>query len=166
MFHATCRHPGVMGLYPGPPEKRGLELCPTRSQTRTEPEFEFSSKRRWSVSNPKLRLRPFDQIPASRTRELENRDRMGRVKRGKREGWGERSIKSLIPYSVGALWPVVSVRRRPGTKGSQSWPLGLVYQWASWSLSTPSGRDVSPSKESQFVAGRRTPSKARNWTLV
>ena len=43
---ATHRYPGVMGLSPGPPEKGGLELGPTRNQTRTEPEFEFSAKRR------------------------------------------------------------------------------------------------------------------------
>ena len=43
---ATYRYPGVMGLYPGPPEKGGLELGPTRNQTRPEPEFEFSAKRR------------------------------------------------------------------------------------------------------------------------
>ena len=33
-------------FHPGPPEKGGLELGPTRNQTRTEPEFEFSTKRR------------------------------------------------------------------------------------------------------------------------
>ena len=49
MFPATCIYPGVMGFYPGPPEKGGLELGPTRNQTRTEPEFEFSAKRRCSV---------------------------------------------------------------------------------------------------------------------
>ena len=43
---ATCRYPGVMGLYPGPSEKGGLELDLTRNHTRTEPEFEFSAKRR------------------------------------------------------------------------------------------------------------------------
>ena len=56
---ATCRHPGVTELYTEPPEKGGLELGPTRNQTnwnrtriqtrnqtRTEPEFEFSAKRR------------------------------------------------------------------------------------------------------------------------
>ena len=32
---ATYRYPGVMGLFPGPPEKRGPELGPTRNQTRT-----------------------------------------------------------------------------------------------------------------------------------
>ena len=54
---ARPQHPGTMELFPGPPEKGGLELSPTRSQTRPEPEFEFSAKRRWSVSNPQLRLR-------------------------------------------------------------------------------------------------------------
>ena len=43
---ATYRYPGVMGLFPGPPEKGGLELGPTRNQTRPEPEFRFSAKRR------------------------------------------------------------------------------------------------------------------------
>ena len=45
-FLATCRHPGIMALYPGPPEKGGLELSPTRNQTRTEAEFEFPAKGR------------------------------------------------------------------------------------------------------------------------
>ena len=85
--------------------------------------------------------------------ELEKRGRIGRVKERK-EGSGERSIKSLIPYPVGALWPVVCVRRRPGTKGSQLRPLGLVHWQASWPLSTPSGQDVSLSEEeSRLVSG-------------
>ena len=138
--------PSVMGLYPGPLEKGGLELCPTRNQTRPEPEFKFFAKRRRSVSNGHLGLRPFDQIPASRTGGLEKRGRIGRVKERK-EGSGERSIKSLIPYPVGALWPVVCVRRRPGTKGSQLRPLGLVHWQASWPLSTLNGQDVSCSEE-------------------
>ena len=46
MSPATYRYPGIMGLYPGPPEKGGLELGPTRNQTRPEPEFEFSAKKR------------------------------------------------------------------------------------------------------------------------
>ena len=46
MSPATCRYPGIMGLYPGPPEKGGLELGPTRNLTRIEPEFKFSAKRR------------------------------------------------------------------------------------------------------------------------
>ena len=32
---ASYRYPGVMGLFPGPPEKGGLELGPARNQTRT-----------------------------------------------------------------------------------------------------------------------------------
>ena len=43
---ATYRYRGVMGLFPGPPEKGGLELSPTRNQARPEPEFKFSAKRR------------------------------------------------------------------------------------------------------------------------
>ena len=44
---ATFRYPGIIELYPGPPEKGGLELGPTRNQqTRPEPEFEFFAKRR------------------------------------------------------------------------------------------------------------------------
>ena len=85
---ATCRYPGVMGLYPGPPEKGGLELGPTRNQTRPEPEFEFSAKGWWSVSNSQLRLRPFDQIPAFRTGGLEKPGRRGRVKERKERGKG------------------------------------------------------------------------------
>ena len=81
------------------------------------------------------------------------------LRRGKREGRGERSIKSLVPYPFQALWPVVHVRRRPGTKGSQLWLLGLVHWQASWPLSTPSDQDVTLSEESPpespFVAGRR-----------
>ena len=46
MSPATYRYPGIMGLFPGPPEKEGLELGPTRNQTRPEPEFKFSAKRR------------------------------------------------------------------------------------------------------------------------
>ena len=111
--------PSVMGLYPGPLEKGGLELCPTRNQTRTEPEFEFSAKRRWSVSNPQLWLRPFDQIPASRTGGLEERGRIGRVKERKEREKGREVHKVSCSLPVGALWPVVHVRRRPGTKGSQ-----------------------------------------------
>ena len=46
MSPATYGCLGFMGLFPGPPEKGGLELSPTRNQTRLEPEFEFSAKRR------------------------------------------------------------------------------------------------------------------------
>ena len=35
-------------------------------------------------------------------------------------------------------------------KRSKLWQLDLVHQWASWSLSTPSGQDVSHSKEESW----------------
>ena len=43
---ATCKYSDIMGFYPGPPEKGGLEFGPTRNQNSTEPEFKFSAKRR------------------------------------------------------------------------------------------------------------------------
>ena len=55
---------------------------------RTEPEFEFSAKRRLFVSDSQLRLRLFDQIPVSRTGELEKRGRIGGVKERKERGKG------------------------------------------------------------------------------
>ena len=60
--------------------------------------------------------------------------------------WGEVN-KVSCSLLVGALWPVVCVKRRPGTKGSQLQPLGLVHWQASWPLSTLSGQDVSCSEE-------------------
>ena len=145
---ATCRYPGVMGLYPGPPEKGGRELGPNRNQTRPEPEFEFSTKRRWSVSNPQLRLRPFNQIPVSRTGGLEKRGRIGRVKERNERGQGREG--NIVSYSlpVGALWPVVRVRRRPGTK--EKGPSCSCWVWSIGRRagpSTPSGQDVSLSEE-------------------
>ena len=84
--------------------------------------------------------------------------------------WGEVN-KVSCSLLVGALWPVVHLRRRPGTKGSQLRSLGLVHWLASWPLSTLSCQDVSlieeesPS-ESPFVAEGGTSSRARNWALV
>ena len=96
--------------------------------------------------------------------------RIGRVKEGKDRGKGREVNKVACSLLVGALWPVVSVRTRPGTKGSQFRPLGLVHWQASWPLSTLSCQDVSLSKEesppeSPFVAGRGTFSRAQNWAL-
>ena len=85
---ATCRYPGIMGLYPGPPEKGGLELGPTRNQTRPEPEFEFFAKRSSSVSNPQLRLRalqPVSCIQDPGTRKT-RKDRKGKGEEREREG--------------------------------------------------------------------------------
>ena len=69
------------------------------------------------------------------------------VKERKERGKGREVNKVSCSLPVGALWPVVHIRRRPGTKGSQLQPLGLVHWQASWPLSTPSGQDVSLSKE-------------------
>ena len=69
------------------------------------------------------------------------------VKERKERGKGREVNKVSCSLPVGALWPVVHIRRRPGTKGSQLWPLGLVHWQASWPLSTPSGQDVSLSEE-------------------
>ena len=101
----------------------------------------------------------------SRTRGLEKQGRIGRVKERKERGKGREVNKVSCSLPVGALWPVVRVRRRPGTKGSQLRPLGLVHWQASWPLSTPSGQDVSLREEESppelpFVAGRGTPSRA------
>ena len=93
------------------------------------------------------------------------------VKERKERGKGGEVNKVSCSSPVGALWPVVRVRRRLGTKGSQLWLMGLAHWQASWTLSTPSGQDVSLSEEesppeSPFVAGRWSPSRARNWALV
>ena len=139
--------------------------------TRTKPEFEFSDKSRWLVSNPQLRLRLFDQISMSRTGRLHKRGRIRRVKERK-ERVEEREVNKVsCSLLVRALWPVVHIRRRLGTKGSQLWLLGLVHWQASCPLSTPRGRDVSHTEyesppKSPFVAGRGTASRARNWALV
>ena len=85
---ATCRYPGIVGLYLGPLQKGELELGPIRNQTRSKSKFKFSAKRRYSVSNPQLRLRPFDQIPVSRNGVLEKGGRIGRVKERKERGKG------------------------------------------------------------------------------
>ena len=84
-------------------------------------------------------LRPFDQIPASRTGGVEKQGRIGRVKERKEREKGREVNKVSCSLLVRAFWPVVRVRRRPGTKGSQLRPLGLVL--------TPSGQDVSLSEE-------------------
>ena len=62
---------------------------------------------------------------------LEKQGRIGRVKERRQREKGREITKVSCSLLVGALWPVVSVRRRPGTKGSQLWPLGLVHWQAS-----------------------------------
>ena len=82
---ATYRYPGVTGLFPGPPEKGGLELGPTRNQNQNS-----SSLPRGGDQSPILSSGrgPFDQIPASRTGGLEKQGRIGRVKERKERGKG------------------------------------------------------------------------------
>ena len=154
-----------MGLYPGPPEKGGLELSPTRNQTRPEPEFEFSAKRRRSVSNPQLSLRPFDQIPASRTGGLEKRGRIGRVKERKERG--KKREVNKVSCSLPGRGTLASCPRQEETRdrrvrvvASGSGPLAgkLVLEYPEWSGCQCQRRSVLP--ESPFVAGRRTPSRA------
>ena len=165
---ADTRHYGTL---PWASREGRTVTWPYLKSHQTEPEFEFFAKRRWSVSNPQFRLRSFVQIPVSGTRGLEKRGRIGRAKDRKDRGKGKGVNKVSCSLSVGALWPVVRIRRRPGTKGSQLRPLGLVHWQASWPLSTPNGQDVSRSEEesppeSPFVAGRGTPSRAPDWALV
>ena len=73
--------------------------------------------------------------------------RIGRAKERTERGKGREVNKVSCSLPVGTLWPVVHVRRRPGTKGSQLRPLGLVHWQASRPLSTLSGQDVSLSEE-------------------
>ena len=123
-----------------------------------------------------ISLQPSAQAEALRPnscvqdRGIRKTGRIGRSKERKERGKEREINKVSCSPPVGALWPVVCVRR-PGTKGSQLRPLGLVHWQASWPLSTPSGQDVSLSEEesppeSPFVAGRGTPSRTQNWALV
>ena len=128
-------------------------------ETRPEPKFAFSAKRRWSISNPQLRLRPFDQIPASGTRRLEKRGRWGRVKERKkrRKGRGVNGVSCSLP--IGALWPVVHIRRRPGLKGPSygHWVLfigGQAGPWVPRVVRMSVTARETPLPELPFVAGR------------
>ena len=139
MSLSTCRYPGVTRLYPGPPGKAGLELSPTRNQTR--PEWNQNSNQKPeqnqnSSSLPSKGDRPPTLSPGwgpstgvlSPGEGDEKKKKVGQegLRRGKREGRRERSVKSLVLYLVRVLWPVVHVSRRPGTKGFQLRQLGLV----------------------------------------
>ena len=132
---ATYRHPGFTGLFPGLPEKGGQDLGPTRNQNQNS-----SSLPRGGDQSPILSSGwgPFDQIPASRTGGLEKQGRIGRVKERRQREKGREITKVSCSLLVGALWPVVCVRRRPGTKGSQlsrSGPLAgkLAPEYPEWS---------------------------------
>ena len=95
---------------------------------------------------PKIKSDTVYTVSPSISHEVMGPD-IGRVKERKERGKGREVNKVSCSLQVGALWPVVHIRRRPGTKRSQLPPLGLVHWQASWPLSTPSGQDVSPSEE-------------------
>ena len=155
---ATCRHPGVTGLFTGLPEKGGLELGPTRIRVLCQEEVISLQSSAQAEA-----LRPDSCVQDQGTRKT---GRIGRAKERTDRAKGREVDKVSCSLLVRALWPLVCVRRRPGTKGFQLRPLGLVHWQASWPLSTPSGQDVSLSEESPPVAGRGTPSRASNWALI
>ena len=121
--------PRCYGTFPWASREGRLELGPTRNQNQNS-----SSLPRGGDQSPILSSGwgPFDQIPASRTGGLEKQGRIGRVKERRQRGKGREINKVSCSLPVGALWPVVHVRRRPGTKVSQLRPLGLVHWQASW----------------------------------
>ena len=147
---ATCRYPGITGLFPGLLEKGGLELGPTRIRVLCQEEvISLQSSAQTEALRPKFCI--WD-------RGIRKTGRIGRAKERTERGKGREINKVSCSFLVGALWPVVCVRRRPGTKGSQLRLLGLVHWQASRPLSTPSGQDVSLSEEeSPPVAGRGIP---------
>jgi len=91
------------------------------------------------------------------------------VKERKERGKGREVNKVSRSLPVRALWPVVHVRRDQEQKGPSCgrwvWSIGRYStEYPEWSGCQLQGRRVPP--ESPFVAGRETPSRARNWALV
>ena len=92
----------LQGIFPTQELNPGLPHCRQilyQLNCQGSLELEFSAKRRWSVSHPQLTLRPFDQIPVSRTGGLEKGGRIGRVKQRKERGKGRESnkVSSSLP---------------------------------------------------------------------
>ena len=125
---ATCRHPGITGLFPGLPEKGGLELSPTRSQTRIQVLCQEEVISLLSTAQAEA-LRPDSCIQDRGSRKT---GRIGRSKE-KKEGRGERSIKSLVPYQSGHSGQLSASGGDQGQKGPSC---GL---WV-WSI----GRQAGP----------------------
>ena len=76
------------------------------------------------------------------------------------------SLTTLLPLALG-FSPHLPV----SVCGTGTLAYIRAFLASAFSLSTPSGQDVSLSQEESppelpFVAGRRTPSRARNWALV
>ena len=67
-------------------------------------------------------------MPVCRTRGLEKQRRLEKVKERKEREKGTEVNKVSCSLPVGALWPVVRVRRRPGKKdprcGHWVWSIG------------------------------------------
>ena len=90
---ATCRHPGVTGLFPGLPEKGRLELGPTGIRVLCQEEvISLQSSAQAEAFRPN---------PCVQDRGIRKTGRREGPRRGQREGRGERSIKSLVPYQSG-----------------------------------------------------------------
>ena len=82
--------PGVTGLFPGLPEKRGLELSHTGLRVLSQKELiSLQSSAQAEALQPNSCIQ--DQG-------IRKPGRIQRARRGKREGNRERSIKSLVPY--------------------------------------------------------------------
>ena len=121
-----------MGLSPGPPEKGGLELGPTRNhQNRTR--IRVLCQEEVISLQSSAQAEALDQIPASRTGGLEKRGRIGRVKERKERGKGRESIKSLVPYQSGHSGQLSASRGDQGQKGPS------CSHWV-WSI----GRQAGP----------------------
>ena len=96
---ATCRYPGITGLYPGPPEKGALELTPTRNQARPEQSQNLSSLPKGSDQSLVLSsgwgLRPDSYIQDQGTRK---RGRIGRIKERKERRMGREVNKASCSW--------------------------------------------------------------------
>ena len=107
----------------------------------------------------------------SRTGGLEKRGRIGRVKERKERG--KRREVNKVSCSLPSRGTLASFPRQEETRDKRvpvvaagSDPLAgkLAPEYPEWSGCQSQRRIVPP--ESPFVAGRRTPSRARNWALV
>ena len=119
-----------------------------------------------AVSNPLPRLRAFDQIPASRTRGVEKRGRIGKVKKRKERGKGREVNK--VSCSLAGWGTLPSCPSKEETRDKMI-PVAatesgasagkLVPEYPEWSGCQFQWRRVPP--EWPFVAGRATPSRAQ-----
>ena len=109
-------------------------------------------------------------LPASRTRGLEKQGRIGRAKERKERGEG-REVNSLLLLTGWGTLARCPHQEEPRDKkvpvaASGSGPSAgkLAPEYPEWSGYQSPQRRVLP--QSLFVAGRGTPSRARNWALL